>query len=389
VTRGDADLFEQAPCGYAVLDSAGLVVAANAELLRLVGRAREDVVGVRTLPSLVSAGGRIYFDTHIFPMLAVEGAVREVALDVVRPDGDRVPVLLNANADLDDRSGVRLVRVVLLEARDRRRYETDLLEAMRSTEEARRVASELAVTLQQTLIPPSPPRVQGLAISAAYRPAGDGSEVGGDFYDVFQVSDDAWVVVIGDVRGKGVSAAMVTAFVRHTVRELAMQVPDPVELLRRLDRALAHHDTERFCTLVLARLDFDGERWTMTGSAGGHPLPLLRQADGTVSELGAPGSLLGILTEPVFRPFSRVLTDELVVMYTDGVVEARRGGELYGDRRLIALVADSQPDVEVVTTRVIADVLDFQAGDANDDIAVLALQVAVPEGPGAGPAGSL
>jgi sigma-B regulation protein RsbU (phosphoserine phosphatase) len=373
------ELFEHAPCGYAVLDDAGTVVEANGELLRLLDLPREDVVGVRTLPSLLSAGGRIYFDTHIAPMLALGGTVREVAVDVVRPDGARVPVLLNANADLDGGSGVRRMRVVLLEARDRRRYETDLLEAMRSTEEARRVAAELAVTLQQTLIPPSPPRVDGLAISAAYRPAGDGSEVGGDFYDVFQVSDDAWVVVIGDVRGKGVPAAMIRAFVRHAVRELAMQERDPVELLRRLDRALAHHDTERFCTLVFARLDFDGEHWTLTGSAGGHPLPLLRHGDGTVTELGEPGSLLGILSEPVFRPFRHVLGHEVVVMYTDGVVEARRDGQLYGEDRLAALVADTAPDVEVVTTRVIADVLEFQGGDANDDIAVLALQLATPD----------
>ena len=174
----------------------------------------------------------------------------------------------------------------------------------------------------------------------------------------------------------GVPAALVTAFVRHSVRELAMQVADPVQLLHRLDRALADHDTERFCTLVVARLEFDGDHWTITGSAGGHPLPLVRQADGTVSELGEPGSLVGILAEPVFRSFSRVLADELVVMYTDGVVEARGHGQLYGEQRLSALVAESGPEVDVVTTRVIADVLDFQDGDANDDIAVLALRVA-------------
>ena len=370
------DLVDNAPCGLAVLDLSGLVLEANVELLRLVGLDRGDVIGRRTLPSLVTVGGRIYFDTHIFPLLHLQGVVQEVALEVVRPDGTRVPVLFNANLVVSPDSGTNRVRVALLEARDRRRYEADLLQAVRAAEDARRSAAELAAVLQQTLIPPRPPHIDGLAVSAAYRPAGDGSEVGGDFYDVFQVAEEEWVLVIGDVLGKGVSAATVSAFVRHTVRALAMQVSDPAELLRRLDVAVAQDVTEKFCSLVVARLSRDDgiDGWRIVGSLGGHPLPLVRHPDGSVSELGTPGSLVGLSADPVFVTFEHALHDDVVLFYTDGVIEAHGESELFGEERLATLLSDGQHDASLLIEDVVRTVLTFQDGDARDDIAVLAVQ---------------
>lgn len=373
MTRPEADLFEDAPSGYAVLDGHGVVVAANAELLRLLGRNRDDVVGVRTLSQLVSAGGRIYLDTHVFPMLEIDGVVREIALDVVHADGTRVPVLVSANISRHEDPGLARIRLVVLEARDRRRYETDLLESMRTVEAARQDAAELAETLQRTLIPPTPPVIDGLAIAAAYRPAGDGHVVGGDFYDVFQVGDSDWVAVVGDVTGKGVAAALVTAFVRHTIRDLAIRVPDPAELLAALNGAMLAHDTDRFCTVVVLRLSHDGDDWSICGCVGGHPLPLVRHADGSVEELGSHGSLVGVISAPTFRTFEHTLGDDLLVLYTDGVIEARRERELYGMERLAPLLAATGHDAAAVTTAVVSSVLDFQEGDPRDDIAVLTL----------------
>ena len=244
----DADLFEQAPCGYAVLDADQRIVRANAAFLRLVDRPAEEVV-VASLRQLVPVSARIYFETHLLPSLSLHGEFQEVALEVVRPDDERVPVLVSANTDGDG------TRLVVFEARHRRAFETNLLAATRDAEQARATAAETARSLQRALIPPTPPEVPGLDVAAAYRPAGDGSEVGGDFYDVFQVSPESWVVVVGDVEGKGTSAAAVTAFVRHQVRALAMQHDDPAELLARLNVVLLDHEAQRFCTLGLARLD--------------------------------------------------------------------------------------------------------------------------------------
>ena len=369
-----AELFAHAPFGYAVLDGSGLIVDANLELLRILGRDMDDVVGQRSLPSLVSAGGRIFFDTHIFPILTMGQTVHEVALDLVHADGTRIPVLLNANVAPDLDPGRTRIRAAVFEAKDRRRYETDLLLAVRATEEARRVAAELAETLQQTLIPPTPARIEGLEVAAAYRPAGDGSEVGGDFYDVFQVGEHEWVLTIGDVLGKGVAAAVVTTFVRHTVRDLAMQEPDPARLLALLDEALTAHPTDRFCTLVVARLTREGDDWVLVGSAGGHPLPLVRRPDGTTTELGRHGSLVGILPRPSFESFRHVLSDDMLVFFTDGVVEARRDRVLYGDERLAELVAGGPDDVHRLTEAIVESVLTYQDGIAEDDIAVLAVR---------------
>lgn len=369
MTEPADDLFDLAPCGYAVLDADGLVLEANAELLRLLGRSRDEVVGILSLPQLLSVGGRIYLDTHVFPLLDIEGVVREIAVDVLDAHGTRVPVLLSAN--VDDAPDRRLIRVVLLEARDRRRYETDLLEAMRATESARQHAAELAETLQRTLVPPTPPSIEGLTVSAVYRPAGDGREVGGDFYDVFQIAGREWMVVVGDVTGKGISAALVTAFVRHTIRDLAMRVGDPSDLLHELNDALLAHDTERFCTVVVAKLCDEGGEWTVTGSVGGHPLPLLRHADGSVAELGRHGSLVGVISEPTFSTFEHRLVDDLLLLYTDGVIEARHERTLFGQERLEAILTSSAHDPDVVTSTVVEAVLDFQEGDARDDIAVL------------------
>lgn len=369
MTEPADDLFDLAPCGYAVLDAGGLVLEANAELLRLLGRSRDEVVGILSLPQLLSVGGRIYLDTHVFPLLDIEGVVREIAVDVLDAHGTRVPVLLSAN--VDDAPDRRLIRVVLLEARDRRRYETDLLEAMRATESARQHAAELAETLQRTLVPPTPPSIEGLTVSAVYRPAGDGREVGGDFYDVFQIAGREWMVVVGDVTGKGISAALVTAFVRHTIRDLAMRVGDPSDLLHELNDALLAHDTERFCTVVVAKLCDEGGEWTVTGSVGGHPLPLLRHADGSVAELGRHGSLVGVISEPTFSTFEHRLVDDLLLLYTDGVIEARHERTLFGQERLEAILTSSAHDPDVVTSTVVEAVLDFQEGDARDDIAVL------------------
>jgi sigma-B regulation protein RsbU (phosphoserine phosphatase) len=165
----------------------------------------------------------------------------------------------------------------------------------------------------------------------------------------------------------------VTAFVRYTIRDLAMRVRDPSDLLHALNRAVLENETERFVTLVVVRLVDDGAGWSVTGSVGGHPLPLVRHVDGSVEELGSHGSLVGVISEPVFTTFEHRLVDDLVLMFTDGVIEARHDRTFFGAERLVPLVAAAAHDPAAVTSAVVAAVLDFQEGDAHDDIAVLTL----------------
>ena len=175
------------------------------------------------------------------------------------------------------------------------------------------------------------------------------------------------------------AAATVTSFVRHTVRDLAMQVADPAELLRRLDVAMARDVTEKFCSLVVARISRDdaGDGWRIVGSIGGHPLPLVRHRDGSVSELGTPGSLVGLCSDPAFVTFEHVLHDDVVLFYTDGVIEAQSETDLFGEQRLVTLLSDGEHDASALVEDLVRTVLSFQDGDARDDVAVLAIQRAV------------
>jgi phosphoserine phosphatase RsbU/P len=363
------DLFEDAPCGYVVTDDDGLVVRANGEFLRAIQMTADDVVSVRTLASLLSVGGRIFLETHLYPMLRASHVVREIDLDLVRPDGSRVAVLLNAN--LVSPADGSALRAVFFEARDRHRYEEDLREATRNAESAREHAAALAETLQRTLIPPAPPEIPHLDLAAAYRPAGNGREVGGDFYDVFQVSSTAWVVAVGDVSGKGVAAATVTSLVRYAIRSFAIEHPDPADLLRHVDAVLQASDTDRYCTVVVARLERADDAWDLALSLGGHPPALLRAPDGTVTSLGLPGTPVGLVDEPYFHTVRHQLSLGAVTLYTDGVTEARGPDGFFGEERLDDLVTDLAGDARSLTEGIAHAALEYQSGNASDDIAIV------------------
>jgi sigma-B regulation protein RsbU (phosphoserine phosphatase) len=369
-------LYERAPCGYLSTTPDGTIVKVNETFLTWTGLARDDLVGRRTFAELLSAGGRIYHETHYAPMLRMHGAARELALDVVTADGGRLPVLVNAVLERDTRGEPRVVRVALFDATDRREYERELLREKDRAEQSEARARALARTLQQTLIPPTPPEVPGLDVAAVYRPAGTGEEVGGDFYDVFQVADDDWVVVLGDVCGKGVEAAVVTALVRYTIRAVSVQTADPAEALARLDEVLLAHGTDRFCTVVLLRLRRDEGTWTATVSSGGHPLPLHLEPAGVPVKVGRPGALVGVFAGATRTETELALAPgDVLLLYTDGVTEGRRGNELYDEERLLRVVGAHRGPAEDLTAAVLHDVLDFQQGLPRDDVAVVAVRV--------------
>src|SRR5207245_1286400 len=147
-------------------------------------------------------GGRIYHETHFAPMLRMHGTAREIAFELVRADGSRLPVLVNAVLDRDDDGNAVVIRTAVFDASQRRRYEEELLLEKRRAEASEARATALARTLQQTLIPPGVPDIDGLDIGAEYRPAGDGSEIGGDFYDIYQAGDADWVVGVRHLCGQ-------------------------------------------------------------------------------------------------------------------------------------------------------------------------------------------
>jgi sigma-B regulation protein RsbU (phosphoserine phosphatase) len=373
-------LYESAPCGYLTTTPDGAIVKVNQTFLTLTGYQRDDLVGRRRFADILSAGGRIYHETHYAPMLSMQGSVREIALDIVRSDGVRLPVLVNSVLERSADGLPVVVRTAIFDATDRREYERELLRAKQRAEASEATAIALSRTLQRTLIPPTPPHIPGLDVAAVYRPAGNGEEVGGDFYDIFQVSDHAWVIVIGDVCGKGVEAAIVTALVRHTLRAVVMRHPLPSDALRELNKVLLVHSSDRFCTAGLVWLRFDGAAWTATVSVGGHPLPLLIRPGADPQPLGKPGSLIGAVDVPRFHDAAQLLAPgDSLLLYTDGVTEGRAGDEFYGEQRLYASVranaAAPGGAAASAADLILEDVMAFQRGNPRDDIALVVVRV--------------
>ena len=372
-------LYDSAPCGYLSTTPDGTIVKVNQTFLALTGYQRDDLVGRQTFAGLLTGGGRIYHETHYAPMLRMQGTAREIALEIVRADGTRLPALVNAVLVRDAAGEPHVIRAAVFDATDRRRYETELLRAKERAEASEARALSLARTLQQTLMPPTVPAVPGIDLAVAYHAAGDGGEVGGDFYDVFETADGDWFITVGDVCGKGVEAAVVASLARHTIRAAAVRLQPPSHVLSVLNEVLLGHDPPRFCTAVLIRLGCaEGAIHEATIATGGHPLPLVRPA-GTAEPTvaGEPGSLIGAFAEATFADVVVPLSggDELLV-YTDGVTEARRGSAWFGEERLWESVRrHGRHGAEALAKGVLGDVVDFQHGDPRDDIALVAIAV--------------
>ena len=370
-------LYERAPCGYLSTLPDGTIVKVNGTFLTLTGFTREQLIGRRRFAELLTAGGRIYHETHYAPMLEMQGSARAIALDIVRDDGSRLPVLVNAVLERDDDGRAAVVRAAVFDATDRREYERELVRAKERAEASEQRSTELARTLQRTLIPPDAPVIPGLDVAAMYRPAGDGAEVGGDFYDIFQIDEGDWVVALGDVQGKGAEAAVVTALARHTIRAAAVTHTDPSSILRTLNAVLVRDAIERFCTVTIVRLRLEGRDWVATTSCGGHPSPLLRDdVGGSARPIGEPGSLLGVLDEPVLIDTRHPLgSGATLLLYTDGVTEARNRSGFFGETRLHDAVAASSGSAEELARGVLQAVVEFQNDDPRDDIAVVVVRV--------------
>jgi PAS domain S-box-containing protein len=232
-----------------------------------------------------------------------------------------------------------------------------------------RERSEMARTLQRSLLPDALPDVPGWEVAALYRPAGENSEVGGDFYDVWEVGDD-WLVLIGDVTGKGVGAATLTSLARHTANTASEFDARPARVLARIDAALQRRPTLALCTALCLRLRGD----VVTVASAGHPLPLRLAPGGTVTEVGRHGLLLGAVAGARRGEDAvQMRPGESLVVLTDGVTDALGAGrDRYGAERLRCCLEEVREEPPIVVLQRIIDSLEsFQVGPQADDTAIL------------------
>ncbi|MEU6058763.1 GAF domain-containing SpoIIE family protein phosphatase [Streptomyces sp. NPDC047097] len=239
----------------------------------------------------------------------------------------------------------------------------------------------LARDLQAGLLLPELPRVPGADVATYYHPAGEGLDIGGDFYDIFPLDDGSWAFLLGDVCGRGAMAATTTALVRHTARAVAPLLPGPQDVVRAVNRALTNRPDSHgtgFVTLVHGRLTPTPDGLDVELVRAGHTLPLHLDARHTAHPVDSPGTLLGISADPrVTSHRLRLRRHESLLLYTDGLTEARDAhGAQFGDQRLAdALTATPHhPTAQQVIDTLTRAVRTFTGGrEIDDDQAVLVL----------------
>ncbi len=240
----------------------------------------------------------------------------------------------------------------------------------------------ISQALQRNLLPPGLPQVPGVEVEVIYRAAGEGNEVGGDFYDVFPIRDGAYGFAIGDVCGTGPEAAAVTGLARHALRLLAREGFGGPAVLERLNAAILDEGARsRFLTLLY------GELWPQEGGGAllkvvcaGHPLPLRLRQDGTVEPAAEPQPLLGVLED--LELYEQTITldpGDVLLCVTDGVTERREGTRMLGDDGLTdVLTTCTGLTAGAVAARILRAVERFAAEPASDDMAILAMRVPEP-----------
>ncbi|MEU6221701.1 SpoIIE family protein phosphatase [Streptomyces sp. NPDC047022] len=237
----------------------------------------------------------------------------------------------------------------------------------------------ISQSLQRSLLPPELPMVEGVEVDVIYRAAGEGNEVGGDFYDLFPIRDGAYGFAIGDVCGTGPEAAAVTGLARHALRLLAREGFGGPAVLERLNSAILDEGARsRFLTLLY------GELWPQEdGSAvlkvvcAGHPLPLRLRQDGTVEPAAEPQPLLGVMEDlELYEQTVTLDPGDVLLCVTDGVTERREGTRMLGDDGLAdVLTTCTGLTAGAVAARIMRAVERFASDAPSDDMAILAMRV--------------
>ncbi|MEU6530006.1 SpoIIE family protein phosphatase [Streptomyces sp. NPDC046928] len=237
----------------------------------------------------------------------------------------------------------------------------------------------ISQSLQRSLLPPELPEIDGVEVEVIYRAAGEGNEVGGDFYDLFPISDGAYGFAIGDVCGTGPNAAAVTGLARHALRLLAREGLSGPAVLERLNSAILDEGARsRFLTLLYGEMrpQEDGSAELKVVCAG-HPLPLRLRQDGTVEPAAEPQPLLGVMEDlELYEQTVTLDPGDVLLCVTDGVTERREGTRMLGDDGLAdVLTTCTGLTAGAVAARIMRAVERFASDAPSDDMAILAMRV--------------
>lgn len=233
---------------------------------------------------------------------------------------------------------------------------------------------EIARILQEALLG-EPAPIPGIACSHAYRSSTEAAVVGGDFYDLFEVDDDHVAVVLGDVSGHGLARATVAALAKYTMNAYLSEGDSPAHVLKRTNRLVYKStDESTFITAFVGILD--KRTGVLEYCNAAHPDPLVLRQGGVVEVLGVRSPMLGAFPQTEFEPAQASLaTGDVLLLYTDGVVEARGPSGFFGDERLMSLLArSSEVSVSKLAGHILDEVTEYASGALSDDVAIMALE---------------
>ncbi|MDX6486247.1 MAG: hypothetical protein QOF43_1400, partial [Gaiellaceae bacterium] len=233
---------------------------------------------------------------------------------------------------------------------------------------------EFADTIQRALLPREHPAIPGLEVGEVYESSAR-VDVGGDVYDFLELDDGRLAVVLGDVTGHGVEATADMAMAKFVFRSLAREHPEPGDFLSHANDVVVDEIAPgKFITMTYVAVD--AVRGLVSCASAGHPAPRIVQPDGSVQGLDATGLVLGIDSAQRYDEVSGDLVPgATLVLYTDGVVEARRDGELYGTERLDAFLSKhAHLSVKEIALAVTEEARSFSGGELSDDLAVVVIR---------------
>ncbi len=347
------------------------------------------------VPAIIRTGQSQFFpdiDGALLEALQVDADARSVVEELALRSAIGVPLI---------KRGRTIGALQFVMTHSRRHYtEADLALAeavaarVASGVENRRLAEQqhlIATTLQESLLPDRLPTIPGLASSVRYWAVGEGTEVGGDFYDLFETEDDVWAAVVGDVCGTGPTAAALTSMARHNIRQSAWRGDDPATIFGWLNRAMLESSTDGFLTAAYLEVRPQaGGGFEVEVTSAGHPLPILVPEGDEARFVGRPGTLVGVFDDVRVHPVRvHVAPGDTLVLYTDGVTDVAPPHDL-DDDGVLALVGESaRAALDADGT---ADQIHQRLGAVlpiprrEDDIALLVLR-ACPDGAGALEAG--
>jgi integral membrane sensor domain MASE1 len=357
--------FDEAPGRRLEAIGVGLLVAA----VSVLAFTREVSITFAVFPPLIWAALRFWQPGAAAASLIVAAIAIPLTENDLGPFSGNAPDdrLLLAQAFIGVVSLTGLVLAAVLTERQR----------------SEQTVEHIADTLQESLLPSELPRVPGLEAAVEFHAAGERHLVGGDFYDLFETDDGTWAVVVGDVLGKGASAAATTGLARYTLRAEAVHERQPSRILRQLNDAILRQSPEQSCSVAYGRLELNGATGaSVVLSIGGHPLPLVLRADGLVETIGEPGSLLGLGARPSLLDHTATLgPGDSLFLYTDGLTEAYAPDRLVSPQELsAALSAQAGQSAQAITAGIQQLLLGEGPEELRDDIVVFVLRV--PDGGG-------